>query len=285
MSTSPEPPVRRVARSLLFVPGNRPERFRKALDSGAHQVVLDLEDAVAPDEKALARDAVSSWLASGERCVVRINGADTEWHATDLAMVRSHAGIVVMLPKAEPDSVAGTAAALAESTPGQPAERSMIALIETARGLLAIEALAASAGVGRLAFGSIDFSADTGIVDEGEGLTAVRTRIVLASRAAGLPAPVDGVSVAFDDAEQMRQDALRSRRRGFGGKLCIHPRQVAPVHAAFRPDATELEWARRVLAAFDASHGAATAVDGRMIDKPVVDQARRIVADADGSQP
>ena len=109
-------------------------------------------------------------------------------------------------------------------------------------------------------------------------MTAIRTQIVLESCHAGLVAPIDGVSVNFSDADQMRADGLRSRQLGYGGKLCIHPSQVAAVNAAFLPSPEEVEWAQRVLAAFEASGGAATAVDGKMIDKPVVDRARHIIA-------
>ena len=110
-------------------------------------------------------------------------------------------------------------------------------------------------------------------------MTAIRTQLVLESCNAGLEAPVDGVGLEFSDDGRMRSDALRSRQLGFGGKLCIHPRQVGAVNAAFLPSAAELDWARRVIAAFEASQGAATALDGKMIDKPVVDRARRIVGD------
>ena len=135
-------------------------------------------------------------------------------------------------------------------------------------------------GLQRFAFGSIDFEAETGIADEGEAMTAVRTQIVLASCAAGLQAPIDGVSVVFDDEAVVRGQASRSRRLGFGAKLCIHPRQVAPVNAAWRPAPDEVQWATRVLAAFEAGSGGAVALDGKMVDKPVVDRARRILADA-----
>ena len=275
MSTSPDAAGGRTARSLLFVPGDRPDRFPKAMASGAHEVILDLEDAVAPAAKGSARDAVAAWLAAGRRAVVRINAADTAWYEDDLAMLRPLSGAVLMLPKAEPGSAAQTAAALA----GRP----IIALLETARGFMALQSLAAAAGVVRIAFGSVDFSADTGVADEGDALTAVRVQIVLASRNAGLASPVDGVSVEFTDQERMRLEALRSRQLGFGGKLCIHPRQVEAVHAAFRPTAAEVEWASRVLAAFEASRGSATAADGKMVDKPVVERARRIAAEAAGA--
>ena len=271
-SNSTEALPLRPARSLLFVPADRPQRFAKAVDSGAHQVVLDLEDAVAPAAKDIARNEVSAWLAAGRRAVVRINAADTPWFADDLRLLRSLPGAELMLPKAEPEATAQAAAALQ----GRP----LIALLETARGLAGLEAVASTPGVVRIAFGSVDFCADTGIEDEGEALTCVRIRLVLASRLAGLAPPVDGVSVEFTDLQRMQQHALRSRQLGFGGKLCIHPRQVSAVHAAFRPSEADRAWAGRVLAAFEASGGAATSVDGKMVDKPVVERARQIVAEA-----
>ncbi len=262
----------RVARSFLFVPGDRPERLAKAVASGAHEVIVDLEDAVAPAAKSQARDAVGTWLADGGRAVVRINGCGTPWFEEDIAMLRGAAACRVMLPKAEPESLAGLARAL----PGRP----VIALVETVVGFLEVREVATARGVERLAFGSVDFAAESGIADEGEAMTAVRTRIVLESCRAKLTAPIDGVGLEFNEEGAMRADALRARQLGFGGKLCIHPRQVAAVNAAFRPSPQELDWAQRVLAAFDGSGGAATAVDGKMIDKPVVERAMRITADA-----
>jgi citrate lyase subunit beta/citryl-CoA lyase len=262
----------RLARSLLFVPGDRPDRFAKAEASRAHQVIYDLEDAVAPGMKDSARNAVFARLGEGASGVVRINAADTEWFADDLALLKSLPRASVMLPKADAASAARTAEALG----GRP----VIALIETASAVLDVAALASMNGVARIAFGSIDFSTDSGIADEGEAMTPVRVQIVLASRAAGLPPPIDGVSVEFKDPALMREHALKARRLGFGGKLCIHPAQVAAIEAAFRPTSDELAWAARVLGAFEASGGAATAVDGKMVDKPVVERARRIVSEA-----
>lgn len=264
----------RVARSLLFVPGDRPERFAKAAASGAHQVVIDLEDAVAPAAKAEARRAAAVWLAEGNSAAVRINGADTEWFDDDLAMVISLPSAILMLPKAEPESLAAAAAALG----GRP----VIALIETVRGYMTLRQVATVPGLARLAFGSVDFGTETGIDDSGDAMTAIRTQIVLESCFAGLAPPIDGVSVGFSDETQMHADAQRSRQLGYGGKLCIHPRQVAAVNAAFLPDADQIAWAQRVLAAIDASQGGVTTVDGKMVDKPVVDQARRILAEREG---
>lgn len=259
-----------IARSLLFVPGDRPERFEKAAASGAHQLILDLEDAVAPAAKAVARDAIASWLRAGHRAIVRINSVETPWHGDDLSMLEVFPQAGVMLPKAEAVVMAQVTARL----PGREA----IGLVESVAGYAQLQALAAVDGLSRLAFGSVDFSLETGIADEGDALTAVRTGIVMASVLAGLEPPIDGVSVEFTDADLISQHALRSLCLGFGGKLCIHPRQIPSVNAAFRPSKAEEEWARRVMDVFSRSGGAAVALDGKMIDRPVVERARRIVA-------
>ena len=261
-----------IERSFLFVPGDRPERFAKAVATGAHTVVLDLEDAVAPNAKAQARSAINDWLAQGQAAMVRINAADTEWYADDLALLRAHPHAGVMLPKADVATLTRTVQAL----PGQRT----VALLETVNGYMDLAALVRVPGVERIAFGSIDFSTESGIADEGEAMTALRVQIVLASLHAGLAAPIDGVSVEFSDEDAMRANALRSRQLGFGGKLCIHPRQVVPVNAAYLPTSAEVDWAHRVIAASDAAQGAATSVDGKMIDKPVVTRAQHILAQA-----
>lgn len=257
------------ARSMLFVPGNRPDRFAKAASSGAHAIVVDLEDAVAPGDKQGARDATAAWLASGGIGLVRINALGTPWHEADLAMIARSPGAAVMLPKADAESTARTI----ESLPGHP----LVALVESVRGYRDLARLAAIPGVQRIAFGSIDFSAESGIADIGDAMTSIRNGIVLESRFAGLVAPLDGVSTAIDDGIGIHNDALRSRQLGFGGKLCIHPRQVAAVNSAYMPTRQEVDWARRVLAAIEASGGAATTVDGKMVDKPVVEQAHAIL--------
>ena len=214
MSSSNNTGAARIARSFLFVPGDRPERFAKAAASGAHEVILDLEDAVAPEAKAHARTAVAAWLADGARALVRINAADTEWFEQDLAMARAAPSAGVMLPKADAASTARVAHAL----PG----RSIVALVETVGGYMELRQLAAIPGLHRIAFGSVDFAGESGIADEGDAMTAIRTQIVLESRYAGLIAPIDGVSVEFGDEERMRSDALRSQAARFR-RQALHP--------------------------------------------------------------
>ncbi|MCZ7561058.1 MAG: CoA ester lyase [Burkholderiaceae bacterium] len=263
----------RIARSLLFVPGSRPDRFDKAMAAGADAVVVDLEDAVAPADKDRAREALAAWLAPGRAVIVRINGADTGWFRDDLALCARPGVSAVMLPKAErADDIAALRAAGAAT---------VLPLVESAAGFAALAAIAGAPGVQRLAFGSLDFGVDLGMRDALEDeLLFFRSQLVLASRLAGLQPPVDGVSTAIDDAARLRDDALRARRLGFGGKLCIHPRQVADVNRHFAPTEAERAWAQRVLDAAAASGGAAVAVDGKMIDKPVILRAQAILRDA-----
>lgn len=260
------------ARSFLFVPGDRPERFPKAVASGADTLVLDLENAVGPGNKEQARQCVADWLAQGHAATVRINAIDTPWYEGDMAMASTYPQASVMLPKADAYSATHTLGALPRCR--------LIALLETIEAYMNLSGLAHVAGLERIAFGSVDFSTESGIADTGHAFTAVRTQIVLASRHAGLPAPVDGVSLELHDEPLIRQLAAESHALGFGGKLCIHPRQVAAVNAAWQPGSAELEWAQRIVQAFKDSDGNATAIDGKMIDKPVFERARRILENA-----
>lgn len=273
--------VIRDARSFLFVPGDRPERFGKALASGADAVVIDLEDAVAPGAKALARAALeAAWpgLVAGAssnaaRLVVRINAPGTDEFDADLALCARLVPAAVLVAKAEQvGAFLDLRARLAPAT-------AMLALIETARGLAGARSLAMSGMVDRLALGHIDLQADLGMrcgPDEAE-LVPARFELVMAARLGDLPPPIDGVTTDIRDAARVHDDALRALRMGYGAKLCIHPEQIAPVHAAFAPSVEELAQARRVLDAAHAAAGGAIQLDGRMIDRPVVLLAERIV--------
>jgi citrate lyase subunit beta/citryl-CoA lyase len=261
-------------RTYLFVPGNRPERFAKALTSGADAVVLDLEDAVAPAAKGEAREAIAQWYgqaaeADRRRVVVRINHAQSNGFADDLRLLREVGISSVMLPKAE-------SAAQVQAVRGIVREASVFALIESACGIANVQQVAAAEAVVRLVFGTLDYALDLDldITDGPEALVHAAGAIAIASRVAGLAAPVAGVTPQLDDEPRLLADIAWSRRHGFGAKLCVHPRQIAPIHVALAPSAASVEWARRVLAAEAASPGAAQ-LDGRMIDRPVVLQAQR----------
>ncbi len=263
------PPSGTVPVSYLFVPGNRPERFGKALASGADQVILDLEDAVGPGDKVVARDAVRASLDPDYPAAVRINSADSEWFEQDLLLCSLPGVSAVVLPKAaRVDEVRRVLDA------GAP---KVLALIESAEGIANAFALAATAGVARLMFGSIDFSVDLGIEGDERELDYFRSQLVLASRLAGIAPPVDGVTTAIDDAALLQAETLRGKRFGFGGKLCIHPKQLATVHAAYLPSNEEVHWAMRVVDAARAANGGAVAVDGKMVDRPVMVRAERIL--------
>ena len=233
-------------------------------------MVIDLEDAVAPADKERARENLIAWLTPARAVILRINGVETPWFAEDLALCARPGVAGVMIPKAEqPEALAAVTRAGA---------RFLLPLIESAAGFASLGALAAVPGVSCMAFGSIDFQVDLGMRDAlEEELLPFRTQLVLASRLGGIGAPIDGVSAAIDDEARLRDDVLHARRLGFGGKLCIHPRQVPTVNQLFAPSAEELTWARRVLAAAFASGGAAIAVDGKMVDKPVLLRAEAIL--------
>jgi citrate lyase subunit beta/citryl-CoA lyase len=259
-------------RSYLFVPGNRPERFGKARTSGADAVIFDLEDAVQPQDKPAARDTVRAYMDAGRPAFVRINAVDTEWFANDIAAIANHPGVTgIVLPKAETREQIETV--LAHAHPSL----TILAIVETARGFANLAQLCAAPRVQRMVFGTLDFQIDLNIEGDGEELDMFRSQIVLASRLAGLTTPVDGVSTVLDDPVAIESEARRGRRFGFGAKLCIHPLQIDAVHRAYAWTDTELAWAKRVLQAVEASSGAAVAVDGKMVDMPVILKARRMV--------
>lgn len=259
-------------RSYLFVPADRPERFTKALQAGAHAVIIDLEDAVAPGAKAAARAGLDDWLRGApERSVhLRINAMQTPWFEDDLALCAMPAVQGVILPKTESTDQVAVLAGVASGTPVLP-------LIETAAGLEACRAIARAPGVQRLVFGSLDFQADLGIEGDDDALLAFRSELVLASRLAQLQPPVDGVTTALDDPQVLAADTARARRLGFGAKLCIHPRQVQAVNEGFAPRPQELAWARRVMEAVQSQPEGAIAVDGKMVDAPVLKRARALL--------
>lgn len=259
------------ARTVLFVPGDRPERFDTAARCGADLVVVDLEDDVAPGGKQAARAHVVQWLSRGGRAVVRVNGRGTPWFTADVEAVTAGAARAgaVMLPKC---GAAADVEAVVSAAPGT----AVIALVESAAGVGDIREICAAPGVARVAFGHIDFCAEVGLDPSSHaGLLAARSALVYASAEAGLPSPVDGVTTAVGDDEALTEDCRRSKELGFGAKLCIHPRQVETVARVLAPSGAELAWARTTVEA--ASAGGVVVIDGHMVDAPVLARARRLL--------
>jgi citrate lyase subunit beta / citryl-CoA lyase len=267
---SPQPAV-----TWLFVPGDRPDRFDKARAAGSDEVICDLEDAVKPEAKEGARDEVCAWLAATGSAWVRINAVGTPWHDADLSAVGGLRGLRgIIVPRSErPDALQAVSTGVGDG-PG------LIALVESALGVHNAHDIASCKVVDRLAFGAIDFAIDIGAAESDETLLLARSTLVIASRVAGKPAPIDSVTTVFDDAEVLSAAARRARDAGFGGKFCIHPAQVEPVAAGFRPTDQELRWANDVLRAAERSSYGASTLDGAMIDRPVLERAQRI-RDAD----
>lgn len=255
----------------LFVPADRPERFQKAAASGADAVILDLEDAVVAENKAKARAAIRTHAILSVPVVVRINPLESPLAGDDIDALTYAAFDAIMVAKA------ADAAALASLAPRFPG-KALIALIESVAGHASARAIAAVPGVAQLAFGSIDYALDLGCEETFEALLAARSEVVIASRLADLAPPLDGVTIGYDDAGLLTADARRARSLGFGGKLLIHPKQIAPVREGFRPSEAEIVFARRIVEAAARQGEGAISLDGRMIDVPVLAKARRILA-------
>jgi len=263
------------ARSYLFVPGHRPEMMRKAVTAGADEVIYDLEDAVPDDAKDVARGCVTTALAETPAWV-RVNAVKTSACERDLIAVGDVvAGI--RLPKvASANDVAWAAERLPPGTP-------LLVAIETAAGVLAVADIARAGGVVRLAMGGLDLRADLGTSSR-EGLLYAAGAIVVASRAAGLPAPVDSVYPRVRDTRGLADECRWSRSVGFGGKSAIHPGQLTVIHEAFGATSAERAWAREILAAHERNQGEPTVTDdGEFIDAPVVVRAQAILKSRDRS--
>ena len=268
----------RIRRSLLFVPAVRPDRFPKALATGADAVCLDLEDGVAPGAKETAREQAFALLAgrgpSRAEVSLRINDVKTALGRTDLAALAA-AGVrpdALMLPKvAGAGEIGEVEAALAATGAAPP----LIVQLETAAGLMAAaEIAAASPNVSAVFFGAIDLAADLGCAVEWEALLYARSRVVLAAGAAGVSA-LDSPWMDVPAVEALAGESRRARRLGFAGKAAIHPSQVPVIQRAFSPSAEEVAWARKVVAAYERQQGGVLLVDGRLVERPVVRSARR----------
>lgn len=266
-------------RSLLFVPASRPERFAKALASGADAVIIDLEDAVEPDKKDTARQSIRQFADENPqaRFYVRINDSESPWFDADLSLCAELPGVRgIVLPKAESGE---------QIWQLEGSKKPVVPLVESAQGVLAMSDIAAAPGVERLTFGALDFLLDLAATPGTAAgqllLNHVRCQVLLNSSAQALQAPIDTIYPDFRDLQGLSDAARQSRDMGFAGMLCIHPSQVAVVHEVYAPSAEALSWARRVVHAADASGSSAFKLDGQMIDKPVIERARRLLARAD----
>ncbi len=280
-------------RSVLFVPGNRPERIPKAVATGADSVIVDLEDAVPLDEKQKARRAVKEALHQHRhhKLWVRVNGPDTKWIDGDILAVMSEGIGGIMVPKLEtPSQVDGVFDRILKTSEKQNIDLNNIFFVPLVETALSVENVfgIASASVehsrlAMLAFGAADFTADLGInlSYTGEELMYPRARIAVASRAAGARPPLDSpYMIDIKDRDGLKKDAGRARNLGFQGKLCVHPVQVDVVNDVFSPDQAEIDMATRVLAAYEAAVKEGKGVvqlDGKLVDPPVVERARQIM--------
>jgi citrate lyase beta subunit len=279
-----------LVRSLLFTPGNRPERFAKAAAGNADGVILDLEDAVGPADKDAARAEVAAWLRTrggllrpGFLACVRINSVFTDFGLRDLLALTELAGAgfapdVLLLPKVESDIEVQLVARQLKAAGGPGPV--LLALIESGAGLEAAVGIArATPMLGALAFGGADLAADLRATLAWEPMLAARARLVQAASMAGIGI-IDVPFLDIADEGGLATECARARAMGFTGKLAIHPRQVDAINAAFTPTAAEVEHAGGVIAAFEAARGGVCTYRGKMIDEPVVAAARRTMARA-----
>lgn len=297
---APTKPAHLRLRTLLFVPGDRPDRIPKAAAAGADGIAIDLEDAVASSHKEAARRAAAESLAAlppdGPIVTVRINAVDTGLAEADVDALEPVLGSVdlVIVPMCSSPAAVREAAALlgrAERRAGlEPGRTRIIPLVETATGIAdARDIAAADERVHTLAFGPADLSRELGVAPtaDGEELFVARCQLVLAAAAAARPQPIDGPHLDLDDAEGLARSAAKARRLGFGGKQVLHPRQVPVVAAAFAPTAEELRWAGQVDEAFRAAEAAGVSSirldDGTFVDYPIAHRARALLAEG-GSQ-
>jgi citrate lyase subunit beta/citryl-CoA lyase/(S)-citramalyl-CoA lyase len=264
-------------RSFLFVPGNRPERFEKALAAGADAACVDLEDAVPPDQRAAARESVAGYVAAWAKRKtafgVRINGLFTRAGFTDVASLADAAPRLdfLMIPKVQSAAeLENLRLALGEGAPP------LWPIVESARGLENAYAIAAVDGVGGVLFGGADYSADIGATMEWDALFYARGRLAAACGQAGVEL-LDVPYLDVKDPEGLRVTTARIKAMGFTGRACIHPDQVAVANDVFTPTDAEVARAKRVIAALEDAAGQAALLDGKLIEKPVILAAQRVL--------
>jgi citrate lyase subunit beta/citryl-CoA lyase len=280
-------------RSHLFAPGSNERLLAKVFDAGADAVVLDLEDAVAPDAKAAARDLVAAAVArraghSRPSVAVRINGVDTEWWRDDLRAVIRPGLDMIRVPKAESaeqlhdvDAFIRVLEAERQLAPGTVA---IVATIESATGVMAAAEMARAPRMRSFAFGATDFVRDIGADPAHEDLATLyaRQHLVLVSRAAGIDPPIASVHTQVKDLDALRRTTEEGRAVGFFGRSCIHPSQLPVVHEVFTPPAAQVAAARAITEAWARAlargSAAFTMPDGQFVDVAVARRAQAVVA-------
>lgn len=283
----------RPRRSVLYMPGSNARALEKARTLPADVVILDLEDAVAPDAKEVARDQVAAAVTAGgfghREVVVRINGLDTAWGADDLKALAPTGADVILIPKvSRPEDLVATGKAIIGA--GAPDRTAVWAMMETPLAMLNAAAIAAATADRRtrlsgFVMGTNDLAKETGarIVPGRAPMNAWLMLSLAAARAHGL-AILDGVWNEIADEAGFACECAEARDMGFDGKTLIHPNQIAPCNAAFSPAEKEVAWARTIIAAFDLPENAvkgAIQIEGRMVERLHADMARKLVAIAD----
>jgi citrate lyase subunit beta/citryl-CoA lyase len=271
------------ARSFLFAPGSDEGKLRKAVASGADAVIADLEDSVTEGEKGAARELVARVLPAADGTALRlarVNAPGTPHFEADVRGLSEARLDGLVLPKATPEAVAALGAE------GPP----VVAIVETAQGLRRAYETASAPRVAALMLGAVDLGLELGLEPRADGqeILFARSRLVLDSAAAGRRAPIDRVWTDLRDSKGLEADARLARSLGLRGKACVHPSQVEIVNHAFSPSDAELARAARVVAAAEAAAAegrGAVALDGEMIDAPVVERARQLLADAERRSP
>jgi citrate lyase beta subunit len=261
-------------RSLLFAPASDARKLEKAFASAADGVVCDLEDAVAPADKEGARDVVATALegTSGPARFVRINGLGTAWFDGDVALTTALALDGIVLPKSSPAAVEALGSA------GPP----VIAIVETALGVREAFEIASQPRVAALLLGAVDLGAEVGLETrpDGQEILYARSKVAIDSAAAGVRGPFDVVHLDFEDTAGLEEQSRLARALGFRGKASIHPAQIETINRVFSPSEREVEWARSVVDAFEGQSEGVLAVNGTMVDRPVVERARQVLREA-----
>lgn len=276
-----------IYRSLMFTPGTNKERLLKSVSSEADALLWDLEDAVHPDEKAAARAVIQEALDELEDkpakpIFLRVNQYGTEWYAEDVKLARHENVNGIMLPKAE------SARQVQETWDGMGANGELIVLVETAAGIVRLEDIFSNPNVSGVAFGAIDYAVDADLTLTEAGLEAIyaRSRIVTYAKAAGIDGIYDTVFADIHNTESLQKRAVSARALGFNGQMAVHPKQIETIHEVYSPSREDIDWAVKVLhhAEHEAKGAGVFMLDGKMVDRPIIEKAKQIYQAAERYQ-